>query len=80
MVTLRQDADNAIVEVQDNGTGIAEVDRERIFQPNFTTKTSGMGLGLAMVQRIVENAGGRVRFNTRVGEGTTFFVSLPLAG
>ena len=80
VVTLRHEAGNAIVEVQDNGTGIIEEDRERIFQPNFTTKTSGMGLGLAMVQRIVENAGGKVWFTTRIGEGTTFFVSLPLAG
>ena len=79
-VALRVEGDNAVVEVQDNGSGITEADRERIFQPNFTTKSSGMGLGLAMVQRIVEGAGGKVWFNTRTGEGTSFFVSLPLAG
>ncbi len=78
-VLLRVEGSNAIVEVSDNGSGIANTDRERIFQPNFTTKSSGMGLGLAMVQRIVESAGGRVWFTTRPGEGTSFLVSLPLA-
>lgn len=77
-VVLRQAAGEAIAEVHDNGTGIAEKDRERIFRPNFTTKGSGMGLGLAMVQRMVEGAGGRVWFESRVGEGSAFFVTLPL--
>ncbi len=69
---------HAIAEVRDNGTGIPEEARERIFTPSFTTKSSGMGLGLAMVKRIVENAGGRVWFETGEGEGTSFFVALPL--
>jgi nitrogen fixation/metabolism regulation signal transduction histidine kinase len=77
-LVLRKGAQEVIAEVRDNGSGIAEADRERIFRPNFTTKSSGMGLGLAMVQRIVEGAGGRVWFGTVEGEGTTFFVSLPL--
>jgi signal transduction histidine kinase len=77
-VVLRQADGEAIAEVHDNGTGIAEEDRERIFRPNFTTKGSGMGLGLAMVQRMVEGAGGRVWFESRVGEGSTFHVALPL--
>lgn len=79
-VVLRQADGEAIAEVHDNGTGITEEDRERIFQPNFTTKSSGMGLGLAMVQRMVEGAGGRVWFESRVGKGSTFFVALPLRG
>lgn len=69
---------SAMAEVRDNGTGIAKADRERIFQPNFTTKGSGMGLGLAMVQRMVENAGGRVWFETEEGKGTSFFIALPM--
>jgi len=77
-VVLRAEGTDAIAEVRDNGTGIAEADQQRIFQPNFTTKTSGMGLGLAMVKRMVEQAGGTVRFETRMDEGTTFIVSLPL--
>ncbi|MCO5276240.1 MAG: HAMP domain-containing histidine kinase [Flavobacteriales bacterium] len=78
VVSLRREGAEAVAEVRDNGTGIAEQDRERIFQPSFTTKTSGMGLGLAIVQRMVENAGGRVWFTTEEGKGTSFFVVLPL--
>ncbi len=76
-VVLRNAGGEAIAEVHDNGSGIAEADKERIFRPNFTTKSSGMGLGLAMVQRMVETAGGRVWFETVEGEGSTFFVALP---
>ncbi|MCB0780583.1 MAG: HAMP domain-containing histidine kinase, partial [Flavobacteriales bacterium] len=68
----------AVVSVTDNGTGISEADRERIFRPNFTTKGSGTGLGLAMVKRLVENAGGSVHYETEEGMGTTFRVELPL--
>lgn len=77
-IRMRREQNNAVVEVRDNGTGIAEADRGSIFQPNFTTKSSGMGLGLAMVQRMVENAGGRVWFTTEEGKGSSFFVALPL--
>ncbi|MGB3869387.1 MAG: ATP-binding protein [Flavobacteriales bacterium] len=80
-VMLSKEGSSAVVEVRDNGTGIALADRERIFQPSFTTKSSGMGLGLAIVQRMVENAGGSVRFETSTtpgGTGTSFFVELPL--
>jgi two-component system, NtrC family, nitrogen regulation sensor histidine kinase NtrY len=77
-VRLWRNGAEAVVEVRDNGIGIPEHARERIFVPSFTTKSSGMGLGLAMVKRIVENAGGRVWFSTVEGEGTSFFVALPL--
>lgn len=77
-VLLRQEGDEAVAQVRDNGTGIAPEDRDRIFEPSFTTKGSGMGLGLAMVKRMVENAGGRVWFETQEGRGTSFFVALPL--
>jgi signal transduction histidine kinase len=77
-LVLRSAAGEAIAEIHDNGSGIAEADKERIFRPNFTTKSSGMGLGLAMVQRMVETAGGRVWFETEEGKGSTFFVALPL--
>lgn len=71
--------DNACkISFQDNGTGIATDRQTRIFSPNFTTKTAGMGLGLAMVKNIIDNTAGRIWFVTNPGEGTTFFVSLPL--
>jgi nitrogen fixation/metabolism regulation signal transduction histidine kinase len=66
------------ISFQDNGTGIPSDRQTRIFSPNFTTKTTGMGLGLAMVKNIIDNTSGRIWFETDPGEGTTFFVSLPL--
>jgi nitrogen fixation/metabolism regulation signal transduction histidine kinase len=66
------------ISFQDNGTGIPTERQTRIFSPNFTTKTAGMGLGLAMVKNIIDNSSGRIWFETVPGEGTTFFVSLPL--
>ena len=53
--------------------------RSKIFTPNFTTKTSGTGLGLAMCKGIVEQSKGNIWFETEVGVGTTFYVELPLA-
>ena len=66
-----------LLTIKDNGNGIPENLREKIFEPNFTTKSSGTGLGLAFVKNSVENAGGKVWFETVIGEGTTFYISLP---
>jgi signal transduction histidine kinase len=72
-------ADNKIiVAVKDNGTGISADMISKIFTPNFTTKTSGTGLGLAMCKGIVEKLNGRIWFETEEGRSTTFFVELPL--
>ena len=67
----------AVVEVEDDGTGIAADVQPRVFQPSFSTKTSGMGLGLAISKRAVEAAGGTITFETADGVGTTFTVRLP---
>ncbi|MBA3705267.1 MAG: HAMP domain-containing histidine kinase, partial [Bacteroidetes bacterium] len=64
--------------ITDNGIGIDKAVSDKIFVPNFTTKTGGMGLGLAMVKNILENAGGKIWFETQAGLGTTFYVSLPI--
>jgi nitrogen fixation/metabolism regulation signal transduction histidine kinase len=66
------------IRVRDNGMGISEDAQSQIFIPNFTTKSSGTGLGLAMSKGIVENALGSLWFETSVGEGTCFFVRMPL--
>ncbi|MDR3696160.1 ATP-binding protein [Mucilaginibacter sp.] len=68
---------NVLLTVKDNGDGIPDGLREKIFEPNFTTKSSGTGLGLAFVKNSIENAGGKVWFETATGEGTTFYISLP---
>ena len=67
------------VSVRDNGNGIPAEIQERIFMPNFTTRSTGMGLGLAMVKRMVETPGGKVWFESTIGQGTTFYVSIPKA-
>jgi two-component system nitrogen regulation sensor histidine kinase NtrY len=68
----------AIVKVQDNGKGIPEELGDKLFQPNFTTKSGGMGMGLAIVKSIIENANGEISYETTIGKGTTFVVKLPL--
>jgi signal transduction histidine kinase len=70
---------NILLTIKDNGNGIPENMREKIFEPNFTTKSSGTGLGLAFVKNSIENAGGKVWFETTLGIGTTFYLSLPAA-
>lgn len=66
------------LEVTDCGCGIPEQDREKVFQPFFTTKKEGTGLGLAIVRKIVEAHGGRITFHSNQDKGTTFVLALPL--
>jgi two-component system nitrogen regulation sensor histidine kinase NtrY len=68
-----------LVAIKDEGVGIAPDKLNKIFVPNFTTKSSGTGLGLAICKGIVEKANGKIWFTTAEGEGTVFNVSLPLA-
>ena len=77
-VLLKRVGDNLQMSVSDNGTGIAEDQRDHIFEPRFTTKTKGMGLGLAIVKKIINGFKGEVWFESKVGKGTTFYIELPL--
>jgi two-component system nitrogen regulation sensor histidine kinase NtrY len=70
--------DYILISISDNGEGIPESTQEKIFMPNFTTKSSGTGLGLAMSKAIVEQAKGSIWFETTEDEGTTFFIRLPI--
>jgi nitrogen fixation/metabolism regulation signal transduction histidine kinase len=67
-----------VVQIKDNGEGIPVEMHSKIFTPNFTTKSSGTGLGLAMCKSIVEQSGGEIWFQTTEGEGSSFFVQLPI--
>ncbi|MFC2115333.1 PAS domain-containing sensor histidine kinase [Bacteroidota bacterium] len=77
-IRLETNQNVARVKVMDNGRGIPEVLSDKLFQPNFTTKSSGMGMGLAIVKNIIENAGGSILYETELEQGTTFIVELPL--
>lgn len=68
----------AVVSVKDNGPGIPDEILDKIFVPNFSTKTSGMGLGLAISKKIIETAGGSISFDTKSHRGTVFTIKLPL--
>jgi two-component system nitrogen regulation sensor histidine kinase NtrY len=74
---LRREGDRIMVEIRDNGIGIPEDQKDKIFIPNFTTKSSGMGLGLAIAKNIVQEANGRIWFTSIYGTGSSFFVALP---
>jgi len=76
-LNIVDDKDFWCISVADNGSGISEENREKIFEPNFTTKNSGMGLGLAMVKNIVNDFNGSIKFVTEMGRGTTFFIQIP---
>ena len=65
--------------ITDNGVGVSELNRDQVFEPKFTTKSSGMGLGLPMVKNIVEAYNGTITFTTEENVGTTFNVTFPKA-
>jgi len=69
---------NVLIKIADNGSGIPKKIGDKLFEPNFTTKTSGMGLGLAIVKNIMEDAGGRIWYETEIGKGSAFIIEMPL--
>jgi len=79
-VSTKKEGDKVLVSVKDNGNGIPEKIKEKIFQPFFTTKPTGQGtgLGLSLSYDIVKAHGGELRVETREGEGSKFIVQLPL--
>jgi two-component system, NtrC family, nitrogen regulation sensor histidine kinase NtrY len=77
-VNIDVKSDRVIVAISDNGTGIPEDLQKKLFTPNFTTKSSGMGLGLSIVKKYIEGANGRIWFESEADKGTVFYVELPL--
>ncbi len=77
-VDLEVRGNRVIIAISDNGCGIPEELHSKMFTPNFTTKSSGMGLGLSIVRKYLESAGGTIWFESEPDKGTSFFVELPL--
>jgi len=76
-VVLVQQYGQIIITVSDNGSGIEPEIHDKLFVPNFTTKNTGMGLGLAIAKNIIELSGGTITFDTQLDKGTTFKLTLP---
>ena len=76
-VRVTSENDMVKITIEDNGIGVSEENKDKIFEPKFTTKSSGMGLGLAMVKNIVETYNGNITFTSQQGVGTTFTVMFP---
>ncbi len=77
-IELQTQENKALLKICDNGTGVPEDIKHKLFEPNFTTKSSGMGLGLAIVKRVIESAKGKVWFKSCEGKGSCFYIELPL--
>ncbi len=77
-VRIQKSEKEVFIEIEDNGVGIDDEFVDKLFTPNFTTKSTGMGLGLTISKNIIEITGGKISFTTRKNEGTTFIISLPL--
>jgi signal transduction histidine kinase len=77
-VSVSLEGDKVVICVTDNGTGIPAEMKDRLFTPYFTTKSSGSGLGLSIVKRLVEGMAGEIEFVSTYGEGTTFRITLPV--
>jgi len=78
VVRVSEENNHVVIEVSDNGIGISEENSQKIFEPKFTTKSSGMGLGLGMVKNIVETYHGSITFTSQKNEGTVFKVTFPI--
>lgn len=77
-VSVFADNDTVKIIVSDNGKGMEDEVKDKVFEPKFTTKSSGMGLGLPMVKNIIENYNGTITFTSKLNKGTTFEIILPI--
>ena len=79
-VALKSNEKQFLISVKDNGKGIKDEDKDRIFLPNFTTKSGGSGVGLSLTYNIVQAAGGSISFESKEGNGAEFVIALPKHG
>jgi nitrogen fixation/metabolism regulation signal transduction histidine kinase len=76
-ISVKEENESVIITVKDNGTGIPTEIIDRIFEPQFTTKSSGMGLGLSMVKKIIDKSNGKIEVISEPNQPTIFKISLP---
>lgn len=76
-VQLTTEPNQTLLSIMDNGNGIPKEIEDKVFEPKFTTKTSGMGLGLGIVKNIIKSHEGTIRYVSKKGKGTTFIIALP---
>jgi two-component system sensor histidine kinase HydH len=76
-LTLTSDDNTTSISVQDNGLGIPEINKPKIYTPLFTTKAKGQGFGLAVCKKLIEAQGGTISFTSETGKGTSFTVTFP---
>ena len=78
-VNIKKTNKKVVIDISDNGIGISKEIKSKIFEPKFTTKTSGMGLGLGMVKNLVSSYGGSISFKSNINLGTSFIISFPIS-
>ena len=77
LVKISENSNNVKVLVSDNGLGVSKSNREKIFEPKFTTKSDGMGLGLGIVRNIISSHRGKISYKSKNNKGTDFTITLP---
>ena len=77
-IHLIQSRNQYILQIQDYGSGIPVETQAKVFNPNFTTKSSGSGLGMAITKKIIQSFGGQINFSSQIGYGTTFYIAIPI--
>ncbi|CAI9429217.1 histidine kinase [Candidatus Ornithobacterium hominis] len=77
-VTLMSNQEVLILKIKDNGTGVSDEVKDKLFEPKFTTKSSGSGLGLPVVKKMIEEYNGSIKFENNIDKGVTFTIQLPL--
>ena len=78
-VNIKKKNKKVVIDISDNGIGISKEIKSKIFEPKFTTKTSGMGLGLGMVKNLVSSYRGSISFKSKINLGTSFIISFPIS-
>jgi len=73
-IDIKENDDSVVISIRDNGVGIGDDLKQKLFTPNFTTKNTGSGLGLAMVKNIMQGFDGKVWFDSEINKGTTFYL------